>query len=141
MTAEPSMFLMANLGSEVTRLLCALAEHNEGRVRGAHTRACAILTEIRALPDAEHAEGEFSILQEVLDDLIREAPHLRIQPESLRNYFTPFALKVLASSSYGGGNSNVLELIPKPYRNPKIRGIRGKNGADEGGVPRYSDRG
>ena len=99
MTAEPSMFLMANLGSEVTRLLYARAEHNERRARGAHTRACAILTEIRALPDAEHAEGEFIILQEVLDDLIREVPNLRIQPESLRQYFTPFALRALASSS------------------------------------------
>ena len=30
---------------------------------------------------------------------------------------------------------------PETYRNPKIRGIRGKNGADEGGVADYSDRG
>ncbi len=29
----------------------------------------------------------------------------------------------------------------KTYRNPKIRGIRGKKGADEGGVSGYSDRG
>ncbi|MEK7170278.1 MAG: hypothetical protein AAB767_03260 [Patescibacteria group bacterium] len=29
----------------------------------------------------------------------------------------------------------------KTYRNPKSRQIRGKNGADEEGVARYSDRG
>ncbi|MDO8564709.1 MAG: hypothetical protein Q7R88_01815 [bacterium] len=33
------------------------------------------------------------------------------------------------------------ELVSKPYRSPKIRGIRGKKGADEEGVVRYSDRG
>ena len=38
-------------------------------------------------------------------------------------------------------SSEFLELVLKPYRNPKIRGIRGKKGADEEGVAGYSDRG
>ena len=36
--------------------------------------------------------------------------------------------------------AGVESYISNLYRNPKIRGIRGKNSADEGGAVRYSDR-
>lgn len=71
-----------------------------------------------------------------------------VAPETFPESFTPreeaqYILEVNAGVARETGIQigETLELISKPYRNPKIRGIRGKNGADEEGVARYSDRG
>ena len=46
-----------------------------------------------------------------------------------------------ARENADGTTTLVLRNCLKSYRNPKFCKIRGKNGADEEGVPRYSDRG
>lgn len=96
MNTDPATFLMANLGSEVTRLFRAIGEKNKERMQGAYGRACQILDDIQALPEAKEAEREFSLLRDVLTDSVREVPQLRVRFESLRQYFMPFALRALS---------------------------------------------
>ena len=45
------------------------------------------------------------------------------------------------SRIFSGFSAHVCRTHLKTYRSQKLRKIRGKNGEDEGGVPRYSDRG
>lgn len=94
MNADPEIFLMANLGSETSRLLHARQERNNERMRGAYARACRILKEIPQ-PSAA-ARAELALLAAVLDDLMQTTPAFRIRPESVRAYFLPFALRSLS---------------------------------------------
>ena len=95
MSEDPVLFLMANLGSETTRLWRARDEGNGERMSGAYARACGIMKEINALPNAENARRELAILQEVLDDVVREEPMLQVRSESVRRYFIPFARRLM----------------------------------------------
>lgn len=94
MSADRDIFLTANLGSEVTRLLKAKSEHDSERMRGAYARACGIVEELEAGTDAG-GKSESAILRMVLDDLMRTTPHLSVRPETLKSYFLPFARRVL----------------------------------------------
>lgn len=88
-------FLMANLGSEVARLFRARDEHNTERLLGAYERSCQILKEVQMLQSEKENVRELSLLQDVLDDAVRAHPQFSVRVESLREYFMPFALRVL----------------------------------------------
>lgn len=93
---QDSTFLMANLGSEVTRLLQARGEKNVERMKGAHDRGCKILDSMTMLPDMESRKKELDIVREVMDDFMLEKPKLAVHQEFLKNYFLPFALKAMS---------------------------------------------
>lgn len=94
MNNDRDIFLAANLGSEVTRLLVAKKEHNTERMRGAYERACVIVEEIKMCADSG-GQSESAVLRTVLDDLVRHNSIFTIQAETLTAYFRPFALKTL----------------------------------------------
>ncbi len=94
MNQDRDIFLVANLGSEVTRLLLAKRGGSSERMRAAYARACDIVEELSVNTDAG-GKSESAILRTVLDDLIRPQPLLSINPEALKNYFMPFANAVL----------------------------------------------
>ncbi|MBU6390530.1 hypothetical protein KGQ31_03205 [Patescibacteria group bacterium] len=96
MNKDPIIFLMANLGSEATRLWRARDEGNSARARGAYERASGIVKEIQVLMDVESGQRELAIFQEVLDDAVCKKPKLRISSESVRRYFMPFASRLLS---------------------------------------------
>ena len=91
------LFLMANLGSEVTRLFAALEKKDAVLTQGAYERACKILTEVMTFPEMQNRNAEFAILKNVLDDLALAHNTLSIKPQHLKAYFMPFALRVMSS--------------------------------------------
>jgi hypothetical protein len=91
-----STFLMANLGSEVARLLQARAEKNQERMKGASNRARLIFDEIMTLPDIKSRKKEIELVWEVIEDLQSETPRFSVSTDLLRNYFMPFALKAMS---------------------------------------------
>lgn len=94
MNADQDIFLVANLGSEVARLLRAKEERDAERMRGAYERACKIVEELKMCTDSG-GQSESAILQAILGDLMRSNPTLSIRSETLNTYFLPFARKVL----------------------------------------------
>ena len=94
MSADRNIFLAANLGSEVTRLLHAKREQNAERIRGAYERACGIVEEL-TITTNEGGRQESVVLRTVLDDLVSPNPLLSINQETLKSYFLPFAHLVL----------------------------------------------
>ncbi|KKW11654.1 MAG: hypothetical protein UY50_C0009G0040 [Parcubacteria group bacterium GW2011_GWA2_49_9] len=94
MNESRDIFLVANLGSEVTRLLHARSEHNVERMRGAYERACGIVEEL-TITTNEGGRQESVVLRTVLDDLVSPNPLLSINQETLKSYFLPFAHLVL----------------------------------------------
>lgn len=94
MNEDRDIFLAANLGSEVTRLLRAKEERDAERARGAYERACAIVEELKMNTNAS-GQSESAMLLTVLDDFMRHNPVLSVRAETLKAYFYPFARKVL----------------------------------------------
>ena len=93
-TERTSVFLMANLGSEVSRIFSAKEKNNPNLLVSAITRARAILSELKTLPDIKNNK-EIDILADVIDDLGQVTPKYQIIPEHLKSYFYPFAMKVM----------------------------------------------
>lgn len=92
-----SVFLMANLGSEVARLCSAKEAGDSERVAGARQRADMILSQLRARPDMESRKAELDILTEIIDDYVAPVQRLSVHAESLAEYFQPFALRALSA--------------------------------------------
>ncbi|MDO8594957.1 MAG: hypothetical protein Q7R93_05635 [bacterium] len=94
MNKDRDIFLVANLGSEVTRLLLAKQAQNTERAHAAYKRACSIVDELKITTD-ESGKQESLVLRNVLDDLVSPHPLLSIDQETLKSYFLPFAHLVL----------------------------------------------
>lgn len=94
MSGHEDIFLVANLGSEVTRLLVAKRERDIERMRGAYERACGIVDELKVSTNIG-GQSESAMLQTILDDLMKTNSAFSISTKSLQSYFLPFALKVL----------------------------------------------
>lgn len=92
-----SLFLMANLGAETTRLISAREQNNHDNARASLTRAEHILDELSALPDMQSREEELAILRESLKKLANEQSGSSITPQYIKSYFTPFALRLMAT--------------------------------------------
>ena len=89
-----SLFLTANLGSEVVRLVTAFENGDQNLLLGAYERACRIIDELERFPEMKPREKEVSILRCVLEDMTRGQTD--VTPRFLKEYFTPFALRLMS---------------------------------------------
>lgn len=83
-----SLFLMANLGAEASRLFSAREVEDNDRITTSLTRAQSILDELSQLPDMKDRAEELLILRRALTEQI-------VTPRYLKSYFTPFALRLM----------------------------------------------
>ena len=91
------LFLMANLGSEVSRLLSWKAKGNSLQIEKCKARSEKIINDIRQLHDIKERLGEVDILSMVISDIASISPTLRVTPKELNDYFSPFALRMMKS--------------------------------------------
>jgi len=89
-------FLMANLGSEMSRLFSAQENGKIERSLASAERARIIIAELIEHPALQGRTSEVEMLETILDDSLLATPLLAIRPSDLRSYFAPFALKSLA---------------------------------------------
>ena len=95
-TKRTSLFLMANLGAEVSRII-SLKEKNElGLAKEALARANKIISQIKELPDMQTRLGEIDTLSEVIENIIKPNPSLDIPKKHIMSYFIPFSLRLMA---------------------------------------------
>jgi hypothetical protein len=93
MNERSSTFLMANLGSEVSRICRAKDEKDMERLLGAFTRASKIIEEIKKKPDMEKRMEEISLLEKAVESIALGKHDLSISSSHLQSYFTPFAMR------------------------------------------------
>lgn len=94
------LFLMANLGSEVSRILSCNAKGQQVEARQAYERAKDIVTQIKAFPEMENRLMEINILSQVLEELPKKSDlNFAVSSKNLRAYFQPFALRLLNGAS------------------------------------------
>ena len=92
-----SLFLIANLGAEVSRIISFKEKNDASHVEESMARALHMIETIRKLPDMKSRLEEISLLRQAIVDVTRAVPTLRISPKHLMSYFQPFALRLLQS--------------------------------------------
>lgn len=95
-TERTALFLMANLGAEVSRIFSLQEKNEEALAKEALARAQNIITEIKALPDMETRLQEINALSRVIKNILEPAPVLHISPKHITSYFVPFSLRIMA---------------------------------------------
>lgn len=93
-TKHSPTFLMANLGSEVTRLLGALEKGDKELSTAAKNRSEKIISEIELSLETEPSKKEVRLLADVINDFCRPKRRYSVSSVSLKQYFLPFALRV-----------------------------------------------
>ncbi|PIR04914.1 MAG: hypothetical protein COV57_01955 [Candidatus Liptonbacteria bacterium CG11_big_fil_rev_8_21_14_0_20_35_14] len=88
-------FLMANLGSEVTRLINAKQKGDFKLLEDAKKRALVIWTEIELKENLKERKYELKILREVIEDISKKYSDLNLNYNNVKDYFLPFALRVI----------------------------------------------
>jgi hypothetical protein len=94
-TTHTALFLMANLGAEVSRIISAQERGDKDSASAALLRAENILNEVGHLPDMKPRAEELKILGEVLRSLTASNPTCTVSPTHLKSYFTPFAVRLM----------------------------------------------
>lgn len=101
MNERTSLFLMANLGAEVSRLISAKERGDVVLMQGALKRAEHILAEIKALPDMQPRITEIEMLSSAIHSLAAPVAEFTITTKGIKSYFTPFALRTMATRIVG----------------------------------------
>lgn len=94
-SARTPLFLMANLGAEVSRIISFTDKNERMRIEDALRRAERIIVEIKQFPEMQKRTQEINALSQAIADIASSAPTLAIDPEHLESYFHPFATRLL----------------------------------------------
>ncbi len=96
-TERTSLFLMANLGAEASRIISAREQNNTESMRAALIRAEKILEQIKNMPEMKPRIKELNALGVALLSLTEDGGQLHISSTHVKSYFTPFAVRMLAN--------------------------------------------
>ncbi len=94
MSQRTSLFLFANLGSEISKIFSAKKTHNTSMFERAMTNAESIISELKTIPDTKDNQ-EVDILKDIVQDFKEIKPKYNIPREDFEAYFYPFALKIM----------------------------------------------
>lgn len=90
-----SLFLMANLGSEMTRLFSAKEKNDIEKLRGATLRAQGIISQIEIFPEMKDRMGEIDKIKYIVEDCNKSLSVLNIRKKDIESYFLPFVLNLM----------------------------------------------
>lgn len=95
-TERTSLFLMANLGAEVSRVISAKERGDDALMQGALQRSESMLQEIEKMPDMQERSAELQMLSQAIQSIVNPASELHIASRNIKSYFTPFALRMMS---------------------------------------------
>ena len=95
-TKRTSLFLMANLGAEVSRMISLKEKGEDIHATEALARANKIISQIKELPDMKTRLGEINTLCQVIENIIKSKPVLNIPKKHIVSYFAPFSSRLMA---------------------------------------------
>ena len=95
-TDRMSLFLMANLGSEVSQIFSYMEKGELKMAQSARSRANVIIAELLAHPDMKDRTGEVEILSEIIEDVFASSRHFEVKKSEIEAYFMPFAMRLMS---------------------------------------------
>ena len=90
------LFLMANLGSDMSQLFLNLEKNDEKFANMSAVRAEKIVNELLAMPEMKSRVVEIEVIKDVIKDALSEKPLLNINKNQIEEYFMPFALRLMS---------------------------------------------
>lgn len=93
-TVRTPLFYVANLGSEVSRVLLEYQKEDFGKMQNSIIRVNDIIRKIEEFPEMKGRTGELEILKSIIEDLNKRK--FEINKAQLINYFTPFAIRQMS---------------------------------------------
>jgi hypothetical protein len=94
-TNRTPLFYMANLGSEMSRVLLEYEKKDFGKMRNSVIRAKDIITKVEEFPEMSGRTGELEILKSIIEDLNQKK--FELKKDQLLDYFSPFATRLMSS--------------------------------------------
>jgi len=91
-TTRTPLFYMANLGSEMSRVLLEYEKKDFEKMRNSILRAENIIKKIKEFPEMKNRTGELEILGLIINDLNQKK--FELDKNQLLNYFSPFAIRL-----------------------------------------------
>lgn len=95
-TTRTPLFLMANLGSEMSQLFSYTEKGELKMAESASARANRIIAELLLHPDMRGRGGEIEVLREVIKDVLMEKRHFSVSKGEIEEYFMPFAPRLMS---------------------------------------------
>ncbi|OGZ04176.1 MAG: hypothetical protein A2648_01155 [Candidatus Lloydbacteria bacterium RIFCSPHIGHO2_01_FULL_41_20] len=95
-TERTTLFLMANLGSEMSRLFSFKERGENELAKSSAERAIKIIDSIVAKPNIGGGKSEAEILRSIVSDMISALPNYSIGEKELNSYFMPFAIRAMS---------------------------------------------
>lgn len=97
MNSRSTLFLIANLGSEITKIFSAKKTKNHSMLETALKNAESIISELKNISETRDNK-EVDILGDIVQDFKEVKPKYDIPREDFEAYFYPFALKLLSTN-------------------------------------------
>lgn len=94
-TARTSLFLMANLGSEVSQIFSHAEKGDWKMAELSASRAVKIIDELLKHSEMRGRTGEIDILKEVIEDAFSQRRRFKVKKSEIDEYFMPFALRFM----------------------------------------------
>jgi hypothetical protein len=94
-TNRTSLFLMANLGAEVSRIISFKERREDALAKEALLKANNIIDKIKVMPEMKTRMQEIDALSNVIEDILKNKPTLNIATEHIKAYFVPFSLRLM----------------------------------------------
>lgn len=94
-TTRTPLFLMANLGSEVSKIFSAKKKSDASLLDSARKKAQEIIFQIALFPEMRPRIPEIETLSFVISDISSQYPKLKISQKNLSSYFSPFAVRLM----------------------------------------------
>ena len=95
MISRTPQFLMANLGSEISRLLDWKEKGEKALAKKSLTHSLRILDQIGRFPEMQRRAGELLQLRAVIEDIVSDVHKYSVTRDDIQDYFFPFALRTM----------------------------------------------
>ena len=94
-----TVFLMANLGTEILRLFGYKNKGDLADARMSAERASRIIDSLERHPDINSGKKEVDMIRKVMvEDALSDRPEYHITEADVSSYFMPFSMRALAES-------------------------------------------
>jgi len=94
-TERTSLFLMANLGSEMARFFNFVGHDQKDMAPSSAQRAFHIIDQLMERNDLGGGRQEVIILRSIIQDALSAVPQYAVSEEEIDSYFLPFATRQL----------------------------------------------
>ena len=93
-TTRTPLFYMANLGSEMSRVISEYEKKDFQKMQNSILRAENIIKKIKEFPEMKGRTGELEILKSIIEDLNQKK--FELKKDQFLDYFSPFAVRLMS---------------------------------------------